>query len=271
MILTTKIVKGIVAEGDKFSTETKLFNKLGFATSCGGTKDAQRKEIQRFLFYEKTHKINPKTHKESNEIIITKIYESALPKVDKRTEKSSNYIDALMPCIQNLNGDFTVAELMKKVGLINDKNVFASDSLSYLIEKSFKEKLISTIKYLEKTTAFSGSEMIYFLSKKGKSKVADESEINRIKRIEELEKQKIEKKYQKPFNQLKHNYGIIIHYHQGINKRVQAEMRYDSCFKGFHIVGINEKNNKADISEFKKLFKEYIGHRILSEYNGSEN
>jgi hypothetical protein len=48
-------------------------------------------------------------------------------------------------------------------------------------------------------------------------------------------------------------------------------MGYDSCFKGFHIVGINEENNKADISELKKLFKEYIGHRILSEYNGSEN
>ena len=51
MILTTKIVKGIVAEGDKFSTETQLIEKLGFPKAKGNTKKAQRKEIARYLTY----------------------------------------------------------------------------------------------------------------------------------------------------------------------------------------------------------------------------
>jgi len=61
MILTTEIVKEKVAEGDKFSTETQLIEKLGFPKAKGNTKKAQRKEIARYLTYEKTGKVNPKT------------------------------------------------------------------------------------------------------------------------------------------------------------------------------------------------------------------
>ena len=38
MILTTEIVKEKVAEGDKFSTETQLIEKLGFPKAKGNTK-----------------------------------------------------------------------------------------------------------------------------------------------------------------------------------------------------------------------------------------
>lgn len=108
-MLAQKIKENINVD-DTFSTMTKLLKCVGFpATKSQNSKKAQIKELSRYIDIGKTHKINTKTKKQSNEIVILDIYEEPLNKQDKRyNEGSQEIINEIKKLIYQL-GQFQIS------------------------------------------------------------------------------------------------------------------------------------------------------------------
>jgi hypothetical protein len=239
--------------GMKFSTENKLKIALGLNPAKGNQGKSQIKEIMRFLDYEKTHKVS--RGKETNEIIITEIYSKPLPKIDKRTERSSEYIDALSPALQFLeNGRYTTAMLMQAVGLIDDKDIidtyyeYNSSLKSYknFFKSEFKRKAISAMNHLAKTTSFEW-EYCYFMQEYEEQKFykfhkADKKETALIQTIISKNQKLMEQKYNKEFKRLKFDTERFAEYIDNVNDDIFNETGYIRCIMAFQIKSCSDKN-----------------------------
>ena len=128
--------------GMKFSNRTKLATKLQLPKTSGKRNiELQDKEIARYLSYEKTNKLS--RGKVTNEIIITEIYETPLPKEDGRSNGNNNiyaeYIDKLiLHTITMYGGEFSLTLA----------NLFKNDIK--LLNKNYDKVRNSTDKYLSK-------------------------------------------------------------------------------------------------------------------------
>lgn len=85
-MLTVEKVNEVLEVGMKFSTRTGLVRSLGLS-KVTNKEDIERqdRDVARFLEYKKTGKLN-RQGKESNEVVITQVYETPLEKVDGRVE-----------------------------------------------------------------------------------------------------------------------------------------------------------------------------------------
>src|SRR5574344_1355656 len=94
-------------KGKKFSTIAKLLNNIQIEKHDGSKYKKDIKLVECVLDYKKTGKINPKTHKMSNEIIVTDIFDEVKQYKDNRYSEVSNYIYIL---VKSLNSYSYTAE-----------------------------------------------------------------------------------------------------------------------------------------------------------------
>ena len=288
---------GNVKVGDKFSTETKLVRALGLEPQTGKkNKEYQIREIKRYLSYEKTGKINIKTHKVSNEIIITEIYDEPLDKIDKG--RPSIYKDLLMNCFRTIqSGQYTRSELMKHCGLIEDCSV-VSTYVTEEMANMTKEKLKSHrdksnyLNHFKKAfgghvkTAFGnlkneGFDCNYtYLIKKHKEDfrndfvLASKTQDNIIRETEERCKKEIEHKYNEKFNSIKFMPNLYKEYLENVDKELFKKLGiygYCPCYDIYQSESILNKYKtpenvlhivskvKPDLKElYRSKMKEYV-------------
>lgn len=150
-----------VKVGNKFTTISKLFKILGEVYKKGNQGKAQIKELERYLSYEPTGKLNKNTKKVTGEIIITEIYDIPLEKEDGRTNKVGEYtgfFDMLIPQLEN--NRYTISDLFKAIfgstfdvenieywNITDSKNVA---DLKSRIRDKFKSNAISNIERIER-------------------------------------------------------------------------------------------------------------------------
>lgn len=227
--------------GDIFSTYTKLVSALGLENYKGKKKALQEKEIRRYIDFEKTGKINPKTHKESNEIIVTKIYDEPLEKEDNRDVFNTPMKTFICHnCSHNKKTIKTFGSMMVDMGLIektsdvysNIKDDNAVKTYKYQLKRLFRNHLIYALSSLEKEDKID-YRFTYKLQETeeqdfGKWAVADRKETETIKKIEADCRKELEEKYEKPFNSLKFDTMIYDEYDENCKKQVQAELGYCS-------------------------------------------
>lgn len=120
--------------GMKFSTVTKLYEKLGLNNVKGKQKQYQDDEIARYLSYKKTGKMS--RGKETNEIIITEIYENPKPKIDNRG-KHDNHI---MPDKNSFGTSFDEL-ILNTLSAYNVLDLSFTKQMDYISIYSLKHKV----------------------------------------------------------------------------------------------------------------------------------
>lgn len=83
-----KISECGIRVGDKFPTKNSLLSKMGYPKSSGNVRLSHLKDAKRYVNFENTNKLY--RGKSTGEIIITEIYETALPKKDGRIDNTEN-------------------------------------------------------------------------------------------------------------------------------------------------------------------------------------
>jgi hypothetical protein len=156
--MSIKDAVGIMEIGDIQPTEMKLRKACGFEPTYNThTRDAQNKEMSRYLAWEKTGKLNRYTGKVTNEIIITEIYDTPLPKDDKRfNEGSQEFIDELKTLILSLGSfELSYTKLINDYIINMNVDVDVMDSNALVYYKSYlfgflRSKIISALNQLNK-------------------------------------------------------------------------------------------------------------------------
>lgn len=97
-------IKEKINLNDTFSTKTALLRSLGFAdTKSKCSRDSNLKEVERYIEIGKSYKVNYKTKKISNEIMILEIYDEPKDKIDARYKNGSQeFINELKKLILSL-------------------------------------------------------------------------------------------------------------------------------------------------------------------------
>ena len=122
--------------GDKFSTETKLVRECGYPKANCNVLKSYINEIKCYLSYEKTGKINPKTHKISNEVIITDIFDT--PKENTHTVKNNGKKPMYYPLLKNAIEPLS--------GIVSNSNIYCN-TLGFdhnLLYLNYKDKDIDS-------------------------------------------------------------------------------------------------------------------------------
>ena len=227
--------------GDTFATYAKLVKALGLDSCTGKQRVYQEKEIRRYIDFEKTGKINPKTHKESNEIIVTEIYDEPLEKKDNRDVFNTPMKTFICHnCSHNKKIIKTFGSMMVDMGLIektrdvysNIRDDNAVKTYKYQLKRLFRNHLIYALSSLEKEDKID-YRFTYKLQETeeqdfGKWAVADRKETETIKKIETDCRKELEEKYEKPFNSLKFDTMIYEEYDENCKKQVNTELGYCS-------------------------------------------
>ena len=227
--------------GDTFATYAKLVKALGLDSCTGKQRVYQEKEIRRYIDFEKTGKINPKTHKESNEIIVTEIYDEPLEKKDNRDVFNTPMKTFICHnCSHNKKIIKTFGSMMVDMGLIektrdvysNIRDDNAVKTYKYQLKRLFRNHLTYALSSLEKEDKID-YRFTYKLQETeeqdfGKWAVADRKETETIKKIETDCRKELEEKYEKPFNSLKFDTMIYEEYDENCKKQVNTELGYCS-------------------------------------------
>lgn len=227
--------------GDTFATYAKLVTALGLDSCTGKQRVYQEKEIRRYIDFEKTGKINPKTHKESNEIIVTKIYDEPLEKEDNRDVFNTPMKTFICHnCSHNKKIIKTFGSMMVDMGLIektrdvysNIRDDNAVKTYKYQLKRLFRNHLTYALSSLEKEDKID-YRFTYKLQETeeqdfGKWAVADRKETETIKKIETDCRKELEEKYEKSFNSLKFDTMIYEEYSENCKKQVNIELGYCS-------------------------------------------
>jgi len=141
-------------KGKKFSTMAKLLNNIQIEKHDGSKYKKDIKIVECVLDYKKTGKINSKTHKVSNEIIVTDIFDEVKQYEDERYSEVSNYIYTLVKSLNSYS--YTTKRIFFDEFRILSKESFnRNPSKSNLIEfyknfllNDFKGKLKSSMNRL---------------------------------------------------------------------------------------------------------------------------
>lgn len=227
--------------GDTFATYAKLVTALGLDSCTGKQRVYQEKEIRRYIDFEKTGKINPKTHKESNEIIVTEIYDEPLEKEDNRDVFNTPMKTFICHnCSHNEKIIKTFGLMMVDMGLIektrdvynNIRDDNAVKTYKYQLKRLFRKHLTYALSSLEKEDKID-YRFTYKLQETeeqdfGEWAVADRKETETIKKIETDCRKELEEKYEKPFNSLKFDTMIYEEYNENCKKQVNIELGYCS-------------------------------------------
>lgn len=175
-----------ICEGDVFSTVNGLVKQLGLKPAKGKQRELQLQNIARYLEFKKTGKVS--RGKETNEIVVTKVYDEPLEKVDKRGGNNSNYAEVLKPLLLLASSEknvYTIPELMKYCDLIrfvDDIKRSLDDSeivkkYKYKYEFEFINKIKSACNSLSKKYSTFNYRFTYLLETE---RIADDEELSNI-------------------------------------------------------------------------------------------
>lgn len=277
--------------GDTFATYAKLVTALGLNSCTGKQRVYQEKEIRRYIDFEKTGKINPKTHKESNEIIVTKIYDEPLEKEKK--DKESPFTKPMKSFIYNYYVNKNKRHTIKtSIGIMYDMGIIKStqdiytqkdDTTSvkiykFQLKRLFNRHLEYALSSLERDEKIEYRHTYRLKEHEGQEfyewSVADRKQTESIKKIEADCRKDYEQTYNRSFNSIKFDNDLFEQYRADCKILVTKMLGFldyssvieiDNGEKSSQIADYcrckisydTEKIKSAFISTMRKKIKEY--------------
>ena len=277
--------------GDTFATYAKLVTALGLNSCTGKQRVYQEKEIRRYIDFEKTGKINPKTHKESNEIIVTKIYDEPLEKEKK--DKESPFTKPMKSFIYNYYVNKNKRHTIKtSIGIMYDMGIIKStqdiytqkdDTTSvkiykFQLKRLFNRHLEYALSNLERDEKIEYRHTYRLKEYEGQEfyewSVADRKQTESIKKIEADCRKDYEQTYNRSFNSIKFDNDLFEQYRADCKILVTKMLGFldyssvieiDNGEKSSQIADYcrckisydTEKIKSAFISTMRKKIKEY--------------
>ena len=260
--------------GDKFSTETKLLESLGYPKASGNSRLSFLKDAQRYIDYNKTGKIS--RGKETNEIIITDKYIEPKETQDGRTSVVIQYLKPLILSIDNKsigNKNLFLEELqlvdVKKWQRFKSNN--RVEFYKYYLLNDFKGKVKTSLKQLYKEndwfyfayehmliTVLEDGKWSYEIADKTKSEYIDTMRLNIKERLVARHKLKYSMEKDKTWKQLSYRYTTTLY--KMINEECKEAFGVDRCVDVITIeksqdVNLENEHLRDCTKELRKYYK----------------
>lgn len=260
--------------GDKFSTENKLLETLGYPKAGGNSRLALLKDAQRYIDYSKTGKLY--RGKETGEIIITEKYIEPKSSQDGRTSIIIQYIKPLILAMDNKSIGSTNI-FLEEFNLVdkNKWNKFKGNNLvefyKYYLLNDFKGKLKTSLKRLYKENEwfyFANEYMLitmeddnkwsFQIADRTKSDYIDSMKLNIKDRLIARHKLKYPMEKEKTWKQLAYRYTTTLY--SMINNECKEAFEVDRCVEVITIekgkdITLDNEQLRASTKELKKYYK----------------
>ena len=276
--------------GDKFSTETKLLESLGYPKASGNSRLSFLKDAQRYIDYNKTGKIN--RGKETNEIIITDKYIEPKSKQDGRLSVIIQHIKPLILNIDNKSiGNKNL--FLEELEVVNSKKwqKFKTNNrvefYKYYLLNDFKGKIKTTLKQIYKEnewfyfayeymliTIDGEDEWTYEIADNTKTEYIDKMKINIKDRIVARHKLKYPMEKEKTWKQLSYRYTTTLY--KMINDECKEAFGADKCVDVITIekskdVTLENEQLRASLKELKQYYKIKMEEWVHKNKDDSES
>lgn len=264
--------------GDTFSTYRKLVTALGLDNYDGKKKALQEKEIRRYIDFEKTGKINPKTHKESNEIIVTEIYDEPLEKEDKE----SPFTKPMKSFIYNYYVNKKNRHIIKtSTGIMYDMDIIKStqdiytqkdDTTSvkiykFQLRRLFNRHLEYALSSLERDEKIEYRHTYRLKEHEGQEfydwSVADRKQTESIKNIEADCRKNYEQTYNRSFNSIKFDNDLFEQYRADCKTFVKQML---GCLDYSSVIEIDNGEKSSQIADYCRCEISYDTEKIKSAF-----
>jgi hypothetical protein len=276
--------------GDKFSTETKLLESLGYPKASGNSRLSFLKDAQRYIDYNKTGKIS--RGKETNEIIITDKYIEPKETQDGRTSVVIQYLKPLILSIDNKsigNKNLFLEELqlvdVKKWQRFKSNN--RVEFYKYYLLNDFKGKVKTSLKQLYKEndwfyfayehmliTVLEDGKWSYEIADKTKSEYIDTMRLNIKERLVARHKLKYSMEKDKTWKQLSYRYTTTLY--KMINEECKEAFGVDRCVDVITIeksqdVNLENEHLRDCTKELRKYYKVKMNEWVNKNKDESES
>ena len=264
--------------GDIFSTYTKLVSALGLENYKGKKKALQEKEIRRYIDFEKTGKINPKTHKESNEIIVTEIYDEPLEKEDKESPFTKPMKSFIYNYYVNKKNRYTIKT---STGIMYDMDIIKStqdiynqkdDTTSvkiykFQLRRLFNRHLEYALSSLERDEKIEYRHTYRLKEHEGQEfyewSVADRKQTESIKKIETDCRKELEQTYNRSFNSIKFDNDLFEQYRADCKTLVTQML---GCLDYSSVIEIDNGEKSSQIADYRRCEISYDTEKIKSAF-----
>jgi hypothetical protein len=263
-----------IEKGEKFATVNALIRATGNEPKKDNSKKAQVKEIERYVSFEKTGKIN--RGKETNEIIITKIYSEPKDKIDLRTEKTGIYTDDISTLLAIVpDGIYTTTQLYKVMfGNTFDsyyiepwKHTHATKNQNAImlnLRNRFKNNLIATMdkinfRYVKRYKLWNGKEWGEGIVTTLQSECIPDSITNDKIENAELE---VSNKLCKKYEVEKLNYLQKQELHEQTEKKIKKVYGYQHYCIVYEIRNINDAS-RYQVSKARKNLRKMLADATI--------
>ena len=264
--------------GDIFSTYTKLVSVLGLENYKGKKKALQEKEIRRYIDFEKTGKINPKTHKESNEIIVTEIYDEPLEKEDKESPFTKPMKSFIYNYYVNKKNRHTIKT---STGIMHDMDIIKStqdiytqkdDTTSikiykFQLRRLFNRHLEYALSSLERDEKIEYRHTYRLKEHEGQEfyewSVADRKQTESIKKIEADCRKDYEQTYNRSFNSIKFDNDLFEQYKADCKNLVTQML---GCLDYSSVIEIDNGEKSSQIADYCRCEISYDTEKIKSAF-----
>ena len=272
--------------GDTFATYAKLVTALGLNSCTGKQRVYQEKEIRRYIDFEKTGKINPKTHKESNEIIVTEIYDEPLEKEDKESPftkpmKSfiyNYYVNNIYNYYVNKKNRHTIKT---SIGIMYDMGIIKStqdiytqkdDTISvkiykFQLRRLFNRHLEYALSSLERDEKIEYRHTYRLKEHEGQEfyewSVADRKQTESIKKIEADCRKDYEQTYNRSFNSIKFDNDLFEQYRADCKILVTQML---GCLDYSSVIEIDNGEKSSQIADYCRCEISYDTEKIKSAF-----
>lgn len=264
--------------GDTFTTYAKLVTALGLDSCTGKQRVYQEKEIRRYIDFEKTGKINPKTHKESNEIIVTEIYNEPLEKEDKESPFTKPMKSFIYNYYVNKENRHTIKT---STGIMYDMNIIKStqdiytqkdDTTSvkiykFQLKRLFNRHLEYALSSLERDEKIEYRHTYRLKEHEGQEfyewSVADRKQTESIKKIEADCRKDYEQTYNRSFNSIKFDNDLFEQYRADCKTLVTQML---GCLDYSSVIEIDNGEKKSQIADYCRCEITYDTEKIKSAF-----
>ena len=264
--------------GDTFATYAKLVTALGLNSCTGKQRVYQEKEIRRYIDFKKTGKINPKTHKESNEIIVTEIYDEPLEKEDKESPFTKPMKSFIYNYYVNKNKRHTIKT---SIGIMYDMGIIKStqdiytqkdDTTSvkiykFQLKRLFNRHLEYALSSLERDEKIDYRNTYRLKEHQGQElyewSVADRKQTESIKKIEADCRKDYEQTYNRSFNSIKFNKVLFEQYRADCKILVTQRL---GCLDYSSVIEIDNGEKSSQIADYCRCEISYDTEKIKSAF-----
>jgi len=275
-------------KGKKFPTTTSLLKNIQIEKHNGSKYKKDIKLIECILDYKKTGKINPKTHKVSNEIIVTDIFDEIKPYEDNRYSEISNYIYNLVKSLDSYS--YTTKRIFFDEFNILDREAFnytSKTSNKNLIEfyknfllDDFKGKLKTSMNRLTREDKLYYKDNYTFINNDNPNQpIFQDATLDQYEEIEEiknnlkngmvLEYNIIHKDDNKQYKWNKIAYSQTNKLYNQLNNKVSElyvmynGLKINKCIKTYSITNYNKiELDKSAIKPIRDYYKKLMGEWI---------